>query len=115
MKSFTKLRNGFSVLVTGAARLVGTHVSVALKRRGNGVLCPEQHRCSVMRETNGGGERSAAAAPTDSGVTNHENALRQSRGSEVLVVPIRILMLPSEASRSSMGVLLPVVTEEGAF
>ncbi|CAA2991645.1 UDP-glucuronate 4-epimerase 3 [Olea europaea subsp. europaea] len=31
-------RNGFSVLVTGAAGFVGTHVSVALKRRGDGVL-----------------------------------------------------------------------------
>ena len=31
-------RNGFSVLVTGAAGLVGTHVSAALKRRGDGVL-----------------------------------------------------------------------------
>ncbi|CAI9288426.1 unnamed protein product [Lactuca saligna] len=70
---------------------------------------------SVMRETNGGGERSATAAPANGGVTNHENALRQSRGSEVLVVPIRILVLPFEASRSSMGVLFPVVTEEGAF
>ncbi|KAG6582556.1 UDP-glucuronate 4-epimerase 3, partial [Cucurbita argyrosperma subsp. argyrosperma] len=31
-------RNGISVLVTGAAGFVGTHVSVALKRRGDGVL-----------------------------------------------------------------------------
>ncbi|XP_059633967.1 UDP-glucuronate 4-epimerase 3-like [Cornus florida] len=31
-------RNGFSVLVTGAAGFVGTHVSMALKRRGDGVL-----------------------------------------------------------------------------
>ncbi|KAI3741226.1 hypothetical protein L1987_58896 [Smallanthus sonchifolius] len=31
-------RNGLSVLVTGAAGFVGTHVSVALKRRGDGVL-----------------------------------------------------------------------------
>ncbi|KAJ6879188.1 UDP-glucuronate 4-epimerase 3 [Populus alba x Populus x berolinensis] len=31
-------RNGFSVLVTGAAGFVGTHVSSALKRRGDGVL-----------------------------------------------------------------------------
>ena len=31
-------RNGFSVLVTGAAGFVGTHVSAALKRRGDGVL-----------------------------------------------------------------------------
>ncbi|XP_047315643.1 UDP-glucuronate 4-epimerase 2 [Impatiens glandulifera] len=31
-------RNGMSVLVTGAAGFVGTHVSVALKRRGDGVL-----------------------------------------------------------------------------
>ncbi|CAH1442286.1 unnamed protein product [Lactuca virosa] len=64
---------------------------------------------SVMRETNGGGERSA---PADGGVTNHENALRnlaQSRGSEVRVVPIRISVPPSESSRSSMGVLLPVL------
>ncbi|XP_071697040.1 UDP-glucuronate 4-epimerase 2-like isoform X2 [Rutidosis leptorrhynchoides] len=33
-----RTRNGFSVLVTGAAGFVGTHVSVALKRRGDGVL-----------------------------------------------------------------------------
>ncbi|CAI9267782.1 unnamed protein product [Lactuca saligna] len=56
---------------------------------------------SVMRETNGGG--------ADAGVTNQENALRQSRGSEVRVVPIRISVPPSESSRSSMGVLLPVL------
>ncbi|CAA2996457.1 UDP-glucuronate 4-epimerase 3-like [Olea europaea var. sylvestris] len=31
-------RNGISVLVTGAAGFVGTHVSTALKRRGDGVL-----------------------------------------------------------------------------
>ncbi|KAL3743712.1 hypothetical protein ACJRO7_018905 [Eucalyptus globulus] len=31
-------RNGMSVLVTGAAGFVGTHVSAALKRRGDGVL-----------------------------------------------------------------------------
>ncbi|VFQ75748.1 unnamed protein product [Cuscuta campestris] len=31
-------RNGITVLVTGAAGFVGTHVSVALKRRGDGVL-----------------------------------------------------------------------------
>ncbi|KAK8615052.1 hypothetical protein V6N13_068838 [Hibiscus sabdariffa] len=31
-------RNGFSVLVTGAAGFVGTHVSAALKKRGDGVL-----------------------------------------------------------------------------
>ncbi|GFY90335.1 UDP-D-glucuronate 4-epimerase 4 [Actinidia rufa] len=31
-------RNGFSVLVTGAGGFVGTHVSAALKRRGDGVL-----------------------------------------------------------------------------
>ncbi|CAM8941737.1 unnamed protein product [Rhodiola kirilowii] len=31
-------RTGFSVLVTGAAGFVGTHVSSALKRRGDGVL-----------------------------------------------------------------------------
>ncbi|CAK8575083.1 unnamed protein product [Lathyrus sativus] len=31
-------KNGFSVLVTGAAGFVGTHVSAALKRRGDGVL-----------------------------------------------------------------------------
>nr|GMC60752.1 UDP-glucuronate 4-epimerase 3 [Ipomoea batatas]GMC77486.1 UDP-glucuronate 4-epimerase 3 [Ipomoea batatas]GMD61451.1 UDP-glucuronate 4-epimerase 3 [Ipomoea batatas]GMD65071.1 UDP-glucuronate 4-epimerase 3 [Ipomoea batatas]GMD75142.1 UDP-glucuronate 4-epimerase 3 [Ipomoea batatas] len=31
-------RNGVSVLVTGAAGFVGTHVSVALKRRGDGVV-----------------------------------------------------------------------------
>ncbi|KAI4356788.1 hypothetical protein L6164_000779 [Bauhinia variegata] len=31
-------RNGVSVLVTGAAGFVGTHVSAALKRRGDGVL-----------------------------------------------------------------------------
>ncbi|KAL9385604.1 hypothetical protein Peur_022614 [Populus x canadensis] len=31
-------RNGLSVLVTGAAGFVGTHVSSALKRRGDGVL-----------------------------------------------------------------------------
>nr|GMD38129.1 3-phosphoshikimate 1-carboxyvinyltransferase 2 [Ipomoea batatas] len=30
-------RNGFTVLVTGAAGFVGTHVSAALKRRGDGV------------------------------------------------------------------------------
>lgn len=30
--------NGFSVLVTGAAGFVGTHCSVALKKRGDGVL-----------------------------------------------------------------------------
>ncbi|XP_023761475.1 ubiquitin-like domain-containing protein CIP73 isoform X1 [Lactuca sativa] len=56
---------------------------------------------SVMRETNGGG--------ADGGVTNQENGLRQSRGSEVRVVPIRISVPPSESSRSSMGVLLPVL------
>ncbi|KAJ6943299.1 UDP-glucuronate 4-epimerase 5 isoform X1 [Populus alba x Populus x berolinensis] len=33
-----KLRAGFTVFVTGAAGFVGTHVSVALKRRGDGVL-----------------------------------------------------------------------------
>nr|GMD29814.1 UDP-glucuronate 4-epimerase 3 [Ipomoea batatas]GMD33159.1 UDP-glucuronate 4-epimerase 3 [Ipomoea batatas]GMD34807.1 UDP-glucuronate 4-epimerase 3 [Ipomoea batatas] len=31
-------RNGFTVLVTGAAGFVGTHVSAALKRRGDGVV-----------------------------------------------------------------------------
>ncbi|CAN0921448.1 UDP-glucuronate 4-epimerase 3 [Linum grandiflorum] len=31
-------RTGFSVLVTGAAGFVGTHVSASLKRRGDGVL-----------------------------------------------------------------------------
>ncbi|KAF9616706.1 hypothetical protein IFM89_031723 [Coptis chinensis] len=31
-------RNGITVLVTGAAGFVGTHVSAALKRRGDGVL-----------------------------------------------------------------------------
>ncbi|XP_077235500.1 UDP-glucuronate 4-epimerase 3-like [Tasmannia lanceolata] len=31
-------RHGHSVLVTGAAGFVGTHVSIALKRRGDGVL-----------------------------------------------------------------------------
>ncbi|KAF8412388.1 hypothetical protein HHK36_000352 [Tetracentron sinense] len=31
-------RNGLSVLVTGAAGFVGTHVSVSLKRRGDGVV-----------------------------------------------------------------------------
>ncbi|KAK6142898.1 hypothetical protein DH2020_023246 [Rehmannia glutinosa] len=31
-------RNGISVLVTGAAGFVGTHVSAALKRRGDGVV-----------------------------------------------------------------------------
>ncbi|KAJ8900256.1 hypothetical protein K2173_024896 [Erythroxylum novogranatense] len=31
-------RNGMSVLVTGAAGFVGTHVSAALKRRGDGVV-----------------------------------------------------------------------------
>ncbi|KAK6162501.1 hypothetical protein DH2020_002342 [Rehmannia glutinosa] len=31
-------RNGISILVTGAAGFVGTHVSAALKRRGDGVL-----------------------------------------------------------------------------
>lgn len=31
-------RNGISVLVTGAAGFVGTHVSTAIKRRGDGVL-----------------------------------------------------------------------------
>jgi len=30
--------NGFSVLVTGAAGFVGTHCSLALKKRGDGVL-----------------------------------------------------------------------------
>ncbi|PWA98356.1 NAD-dependent epimerase/dehydratase domain, Nucleotide sugar epimerase [Artemisia annua] len=33
-----RTRNGFCVLVTGASGFVGTHVSVALKRRGDGVL-----------------------------------------------------------------------------
>ncbi|XP_074263185.1 UDP-glucuronate 4-epimerase 2-like [Silene latifolia] len=33
-----KATNGMSVLVTGAAGFVGTHVSAALKRRGDGVL-----------------------------------------------------------------------------
>nr|XP_043620985.1 UDP-glucuronate 4-epimerase 3-like [Erigeron canadensis] len=33
-----RTRNGISVLVTGAAGFVGTHVSMALKRRGDGVL-----------------------------------------------------------------------------
>ncbi|KAK2650570.1 hypothetical protein Ddye_018059 [Dipteronia dyeriana] len=33
-----RARNGISVLVTGAAGFVGTHVSAALKRRGDGVL-----------------------------------------------------------------------------
>ncbi|KAI4327080.1 hypothetical protein L6164_019581 [Bauhinia variegata] len=33
-----KSASGFTVLVTGAAGFVGTHVSVALKRRGDGVL-----------------------------------------------------------------------------
>ncbi|XP_002509598.2 UDP-glucuronate 4-epimerase 5 [Ricinus communis] len=33
-----KSRSGLTVLVTGAAGFVGTHVSVALKRRGDGVL-----------------------------------------------------------------------------
>jgi len=33
-----RTRRGFSVLVTGAAGFVGTHVSAALKRRGDGVL-----------------------------------------------------------------------------
>lgn len=33
-----RTRNGISVLVTGAAGFVGTHVSSALKRRGDGVL-----------------------------------------------------------------------------
>ncbi|KAL0316570.1 UNVERIFIED_CONTAM: UDP-glucuronate 4-epimerase 1 [Sesamum radiatum] len=31
-------QNGFSVLVTGAAGFVGTHVSLALKKRGDGVV-----------------------------------------------------------------------------
>ncbi|KAJ0954041.1 putative UDP-glucuronate 4-epimerase [Helianthus annuus] len=31
-------KNGFSVLVTGAAGFVGTHVSLALKKRGDGVV-----------------------------------------------------------------------------
>ena len=30
--------NGFSILVTGAAGFVGTHCSIALKKRGDGVL-----------------------------------------------------------------------------
>ncbi|GFP95002.1 UDP-glucuronate 4-epimerase 3 [Phtheirospermum japonicum] len=34
----TRSRNGISVLVTGAAGFVGTHVSAALKRRGDGVV-----------------------------------------------------------------------------
>ncbi|KAL3624494.1 UDP-glucuronate 4-epimerase 3 [Castilleja foliolosa] len=34
----TRSRNGISVLVTGAAGFVGTHVSSALKRRGDGVV-----------------------------------------------------------------------------
>ncbi|KAL6311511.1 hypothetical protein AAG906_009895 [Vitis piasezkii] len=33
-----RARNGISVLVTGAAGFVGTHVSAALKRRGDGVV-----------------------------------------------------------------------------
>ena len=33
-----RARNGISVLVTGAAGFVGTHVSAALKRRGDGVI-----------------------------------------------------------------------------
>ncbi|GAB2291215.1 UDP-glucuronate 4-epimerase 3 [Dionaea muscipula] len=33
-----RAQNGISVLVTGAAGFVGTHVSAALKRRGDGVL-----------------------------------------------------------------------------
>uniref|UniRef100_A0A0D6QYU6 UDP-glucuronate 4-epimerase n=1 Tax=Araucaria cunninghamii TaxID=56994 RepID=A0A0D6QYU6_ARACU len=33
-----KRQNGFVVLVTGAAGFVGTHVSLALKKRGDGVL-----------------------------------------------------------------------------
>lgn len=31
-------RNGFSVLVTGAAGFVGSHVSLSLKKRGDGVV-----------------------------------------------------------------------------
>ncbi|CAA2957553.1 UDP-glucuronate 4-epimerase 3 [Olea europaea subsp. europaea] len=40
VKASAKIRskNGLSVLVTGAAGFVGTHVSAALKRRGDGVL-----------------------------------------------------------------------------
>ncbi|KAJ8541922.1 hypothetical protein K7X08_016788 [Anisodus acutangulus] len=40
IKNLAKIRsrNGICVLVTGAAGFVGTHVSAALKRRGNGVL-----------------------------------------------------------------------------
>lgn len=40
MRDSSKIRshNGISVLVTGAAGFVGTHVSAALKRRGDGVL-----------------------------------------------------------------------------
>ncbi|GJW67251.1 UDP-glucuronate 4-epimerase 3 [Tanacetum coccineum] len=40
VKSSSKIRskNGFCVLVTGAAGFVGTHVSAALKKRGDGVL-----------------------------------------------------------------------------
>ncbi|KAM3287511.1 UDP-glucuronate 4-epimerase 3 [Capsicum chacoense] len=40
IKSSAKVRsrNGISVLVTGAAGFVGTHVSAALKRRGDGVV-----------------------------------------------------------------------------
>ncbi|KAK1424971.1 hypothetical protein QVD17_20313 [Tagetes erecta] len=40
VKSSGKIRstNGLSVLVTGAAGFVGTHVSAALKRRGDGVV-----------------------------------------------------------------------------
>lgn len=36
--STPRRKNGFSVLVTGAAGFVGTHCSLALKRRGDGVL-----------------------------------------------------------------------------
>ncbi|KAI3693284.1 hypothetical protein L6452_33117 [Arctium lappa] len=40
VRSSAKIRSksGFSVLVTGAAGFVGTHVSASLKRRGDGVL-----------------------------------------------------------------------------
>nr|XP_043629172.1 UDP-glucuronate 4-epimerase 1 [Erigeron canadensis] len=34
----TRRHNGFSVLVTGAAGFVGSHVSLALKKRGDGVV-----------------------------------------------------------------------------
>ena len=41
-------RNGISVLVTGAAGFVGTHVSAALKRRGDGVLGLDKRKEKII-------------------------------------------------------------------